>query len=744
MKKLLITGCLLALTFFGVFGQDLNPLPPGSCQYRISLYDSYGDGWNGGTITIALFDNGNHIVPDQLSGITLSSGSGPADFYFNVSSGYQITTTFTAGGYPNEPNYRIYDNIGTEVWYSPPGTTGPPDILPAQLLADCQVEPPPPPPNVDLGPDVVICIGYTTMLDAGNPGATYLWSTGATSQTITVSTSGTYSVTVTNAGGSGFDAVNVTVLDPCPPGNCDYRIDLWDHFGDGWNGGSLDVIVNSTLTVLDNITLSSGSGPLSYFFSVPNGGMITTAFTGVSWPYECYYYIYDSQGNQVWLSDGYGTYSPPPDILPGQLIAYCPTTGALQGHIIDCDGQDVSGAVISADYGPSATSDINGNYFLSGLNRGFNSITCSHPDYTTVVANVEIFTGQVVISNFYMTAPRMSIIPSAIDEILLPNGQSTVFLQLSNDGCSPFCWQAHINYFTGNCDYSIALYDSYGDGWNGNTLDILINNAVINNVTLNSGSGPASFNFQISPFDVITTDFIPGPQPNHPSEPYYYVYNETGQQIWYSPASANGPPDILPGDLVVATGCDDWVTMNDYACTVPVGVPFPSTVSIPVNFDASLTAPGGGVIGQTYKAEIVIDSEPAYMTLTIPVSLTIADPNAPQVPGMDLFYMDADEGKIMLKWDTPPVRSVLRYIVFRNGQAIDTTANNSYIDHLEDPGQYCYKISTLSEDGMVSIPTDPVCLYYPFPPMVPVSNWALLLAGLLIGVYAYLMIRRRF
>ncbi len=35
-------------------------------------------------------------------------------------------------------------------------------------------------------------------LDAGNPGSTYLWSTGATSQEIIVTSSGTYSVTVTN------------------------------------------------------------------------------------------------------------------------------------------------------------------------------------------------------------------------------------------------------------------------------------------------------------------------------------------------------------------------------------------------------------------------------------------------------------------------------------------------------------------------------------------------------------------
>ena len=53
---------------------------------------------------------------------------------------------------------------------------------------------------VALGADQEVCPGSTTTIDAGNPGLTYLWSTGATTQTITVG-AGTYSVAVTNASG---------------------------------------------------------------------------------------------------------------------------------------------------------------------------------------------------------------------------------------------------------------------------------------------------------------------------------------------------------------------------------------------------------------------------------------------------------------------------------------------------------------------------------------------------------------
>ncbi len=62
-----------------------------------------------------------------------------------------------------------------------------------------------PVPIVDLGNDSTYCVGGV-LLNAGNPGATYLWSTGATSQTLTVSTGGIFWVTVSY--GSGCTAAD--------------------------------------------------------------------------------------------------------------------------------------------------------------------------------------------------------------------------------------------------------------------------------------------------------------------------------------------------------------------------------------------------------------------------------------------------------------------------------------------------------------------------------------------------------
>ena len=65
-------------------------------------------------------------------------------------------------------------------------------------------------PIVNLGSDTTQC-GGTVTLDAANSGSSYLWSTGATTQTIMVSVSGNYSATVTNASGSSSDTIAVTI-----------------------------------------------------------------------------------------------------------------------------------------------------------------------------------------------------------------------------------------------------------------------------------------------------------------------------------------------------------------------------------------------------------------------------------------------------------------------------------------------------------------------------------------------------
>lgn len=75
-----------------------------------------------------------------------------------------------------------------------------------------------PEPSINLGPaDTTVCVFDTFSIDAGNPGATYLWSNGSTTREITVSTTGIgydmqiYSVEVTNEHGCKSQS-SITVI----------------------------------------------------------------------------------------------------------------------------------------------------------------------------------------------------------------------------------------------------------------------------------------------------------------------------------------------------------------------------------------------------------------------------------------------------------------------------------------------------------------------------------------------------
>jgi gliding motility-associated-like protein len=65
-------------------------------------------------------------------------------------------------------------------------------------------------PIVNLGPDQNVCEGTIINLNAGNTGSSYLWNTTATTQEISVTSTGNYSITVTSVDGCiGSDQISI-------------------------------------------------------------------------------------------------------------------------------------------------------------------------------------------------------------------------------------------------------------------------------------------------------------------------------------------------------------------------------------------------------------------------------------------------------------------------------------------------------------------------------------------------------
>ena len=118
-------------------------------------------------------------------------------------------------------------------------------------------------PDVDLGPNISLCEGASTILDAGPGFASYNWSTGSTDQMITANQSAVYWVDVTNDFGcADRDSVEV-FINPLP------IVDLGADYS----------FCEGTMTTLD-----AGSGFSSYLWSTGAAEQsITVAEAGEYW-----------------------------------------------------------------------------------------------------------------------------------------------------------------------------------------------------------------------------------------------------------------------------------------------------------------------------------------------------------------------------------------------------------------------------------------------------------------------------
>jgi gliding motility-associated-like protein len=124
---------------------------------------------------------------------TLKAGNNGFNYLWSTGANTQEITVNQSGTY----EVRVFDAIGC-------ADTAQIKIVVKDL------------PVVNLGNDTTICATAFVDLDAKNPGLNYAWNTGASSQKIKVTETGTYSVTVTDEIGClGSDEIQITV-NPMP------------------------------------------------------------------------------------------------------------------------------------------------------------------------------------------------------------------------------------------------------------------------------------------------------------------------------------------------------------------------------------------------------------------------------------------------------------------------------------------------------------------------------------------------
>ena len=138
--------------------------------------------------------------------------------------------------------------------------------------------------------------------------------------------------------------------------------------------------------------------------------------------------------------------------------------------------------------------------------------------------------------------PVLCYTPTAPEENVMINQTEDTFMTVENCGQGTLSWS-----IAGPGFYQVALYDSYGDGWNGGSLDIHINGTtVLSGLTIISGSGPEYHSFPVEEGDEITTTYYPG---SWTTENSYEILNEGGDVIYTSPNTSIPAGVLFVGPL---------------------------------------------------------------------------------------------------------------------------------------------------------------------------------------------------
>ncbi|MCS7076558.1 MAG: gliding motility-associated C-terminal domain-containing protein [Bacteroidia bacterium] len=162
------------------------------------VQSSFNNSSNCNNAVLKLDFKSNNIEPKAIFSFSPIQGCTPLNVKFENKS-------------PQNLNYLwIFGDGGTSTAYSPTHTYTQAGTFTVQLIVsnpmNCKSTPDTAFATIEVGSienptqkqDTCVCAKSPVILNANNPGASYVWSTGATTQTITVQEPGQYSVTVRN------------------------------------------------------------------------------------------------------------------------------------------------------------------------------------------------------------------------------------------------------------------------------------------------------------------------------------------------------------------------------------------------------------------------------------------------------------------------------------------------------------------------------------------------------------------
>lgn len=364
---------LLAAVFLALTGAAQ------TCTYTINMFDSFGDGWNGGVLTVV----SNGVTTTH----TIATG-GQATATFQVTAGQPVTISWAVGAFAFEPYFEVLDPDGIVIVAEGASITG--AAIPVGVVYDeigyCPVCPA---LNINL---VTVPMAQltdsTALVNWPNQSLAESWNveygpagfplgTGISLETTSSDIALTglnpcvdYDVYISTV--CGVDSVSsligpidfTTTYTPSSPGaTCEYTFNLFDSFGDGWNGCELEVTHDGTTFTY---TIPAGGDNASFTLTATSNLPIEVTFVAGNFLNEVTYEILDPNGDVI-FSDG-------PFPLEGEVFTTiaCPTCpGPTDAWMSDVNANNARFA-----WQPSAGAQ--GNYIIEygpmGFTRGTGTV----------------------------------------------------------------------------------------------------------------------------------------------------------------------------------------------------------------------------------------------------------------------------------------------------------------------------------------------------------------------------------
>ena len=316
------------------------------CTFDIELTDTYGDGWNGAEVEVL---NSNGSVEYTLGANFITGISYTETISLCTGGSYTIVVS-DEGGYPGEIGLNVISGGSTIDSYSATSAT----IVGTQMASfssNCNVLCPAPSNlTYNAGKNDA---SFTFDQNGGNGTYVYQWgATGFLQATGTGFTPGIDSTTSNNftiTGLASSSCYEVIVIQYCGANGvsdtlgpvafctgmcdttdlCDFTMSMYDTYGDGWNGATVDLYFNGAYGQTFGPSFTTGDSLIINFQVCAGSEIVVVNGAQGSYPSEVYYTLSGSNGQSVSVSSGNFSAGPVDTLTANCVTPSCATPNNL-------------------------------------------------------------------------------------------------------------------------------------------------------------------------------------------------------------------------------------------------------------------------------------------------------------------------------------------------------------------------------------------------------------------------------